>query len=206
MALPKGVKSPVDYTKLYMSNELDGEIVSEKKMTKAQIKKRDEIADAISTREMNKRYGDKNVKYAIATKLAMKEDITDEALTIQDWNVDDIKFTEVEAVDIIKPEPLKPSPSNWRGELGEDWQKVNKKDKTDGMSQKAVNAYRRENPGSKLKTAVTTKPSKLKKGSKASKRRKSFCARSNGQKKMHNIDCSKTPDKAICKARRRWNC
>ena len=206
MALPKGVKSPVDYTKLYMSQVLDGEVVSEKKMTKAQIKKRDEIADAISTREMNKRYGDKNVKYAIATKLAMKEDITDEALTIQDWNSDEIKYTEIETVDIIKPEPLKQSPSNWREELGEDWQKVNKKDKTDGMSQKAVNAYKRENPGSKLKTAVTTKPSKLKKGSKASKRRKSFCARSNGQKKMHNIDCSKTPDKAICKARRRWNC
>ena len=49
--------------------------------------------------------------------------------------------------------------------LMEDWQKANKRDKTDGMSQKAVNAYRRENPGSKLKTAVTTKPSKLKKGS-----------------------------------------
>ena len=59
--------------------------------------------------------------------------------------------------------------------VNEDWQKVNKKDKTDGMSKKAVNAYRREHPGSKLKTAVTTKPSKLKKGSKASKRRKSYC-------------------------------
>jgi hypothetical protein len=90
--------------------------------------------------------------------------------------------------------------------VNEDWQKVNKKDKTDGMSKKAVNAYRREHPGSKLKTAVTTKPSKLKKGSKASKRRKSYCSRSAGQKKMHHIDCSKTPDKAICKARRRWNC
>ena len=88
----------------------------------------------------------------------------------------------------------------------EDWQKVNKKDKTDGMSSKAVKAYRRENPGSKLKTAVTTKPSKLKKGSKASKRRSSYCSRSAGQQRMHNIDCSKTPDKAICKARRRWNC
>ena len=55
--------------------------------------------------------------------------------------------------------------------LMEDWQKANKRDRTDGMSQKAVNAYRRENPGSKLKTAVTTKPSKLKKGGKASKRR-----------------------------------
>jgi hypothetical protein len=88
----------------------------------------------------------------------------------------------------------------------EDWQKANKKDKTDGMSRKAVKAYRRENPGSKLKTAVTTKPSKLKKGSKASKRRKSYCSRSKGQMNMHNISCSKTPDKAICKARRRWNC
>jgi len=88
----------------------------------------------------------------------------------------------------------------------EDWQKANKRDKTDGMSQKAVNAYRRENPGSKLKTAVTTKPSKLKRGSKASKRRKSYCSRSRGQMKMHSISCAKTPDKAICKARRRWNC
>ena len=88
----------------------------------------------------------------------------------------------------------------------EDWQKVNKRDHTSGMSQKAVNSYRREHPGSKLKTAVTTKPSKLKRGSKASKRRKSYCSRSAGQKRMHHIDCSKTPDKAICAARRRWNC
>ena len=90
--------------------------------------------------------------------------------------------------------------------MAEDWQKANKRDKTDGMSQKAVNAYRRENPGSKLKTAVTTKPSKLKKGGKASKHRKSYCSRSRGQMKMHSISCAKTPDKAICKARRRWNC
>ena len=87
--------------------------------------------------------------------------------------------------------------------FGEDWQKVNKGDKTDGMSQKAVNAYRRENPGSKLKTAVTGDP---KPGSKDAKRRKSFCARSKGQQDMHNIDCSKTPDKPVCKARRRWKC
>jgi len=88
----------------------------------------------------------------------------------------------------------------------EAWQKANNRDKTDGMSRKAVNTYRREHPGSKLQTAVTTKPSKLKKGSKASKRRSSYCSRSRGQMKMHSISCSKTPDKAICKARRRWNC
>jgi hypothetical protein len=84
----------------------------------------------------------------------------------------------------------------------EDWQKVNKSDETDGMSQKAVNAYRKENPGSKLKTAVTEKDP----GPGRSKRRKSFCARSEGQKDMHNIDCTKDPDKAICKARKRWRC
>ncbi len=49
-----------------------------------------------------------------------------------------------------------------------------------GMSQKGVNKYKADNPGSKLKTAVTKDPSKLKKGSKAWKRRKSFCARSKG--------------------------
>ena len=92
---------------------------------------------------------------------------------------------------------------DWRAELDEDWQKVNKSDKTDGMSPAAVKAYRRENPGSKLKTAVTGDP---KPGSKDAKRRKSFCSRSKGQQDMHNIDCSKTPDKAICKARRRWKC
>jgi hypothetical protein len=88
----------------------------------------------------------------------------------------------------------------------EAWQKANNRDHTDGMSRKAVNTYRREHPGSKLQTAVTTKPSKLKRGSKASKRRSSYCSRSRGQMKMHSISCSKTPDKAICKARRRWNC
>ena len=88
-------------------------------------------------------------------------------------------------------------------QFSEDWQKSNRKDGVDGMSQKSVNAYKRENPGSKLKTAVTGNP---KKGSKDSKRRKSFCARSKGQQDMHNIDCSKTPDKKICKARRRWKC
>ena len=90
--------------------------------------------------------------------------------------------------------------------ITEDWQSTNRKDKTDGLSKKAVDTYRREHPGSKLKTAVTKDPKKIKSGSKDDKRRKSFCARSNGQRKQHNIDCSKTPDKPICKARKRWNC
>ena len=72
-----------------------------------------------------------------------------------------------------------------------------------GRTEAGVRAYRRKNPGSKLKTAVT---GKVKKGSKAAKRRKSFCARSAGQAKMHNINCKKTPNKRICQARRRWKC
>ena len=64
-----------------------------------------------------------------------------------------------------------------------------------GMTEKGVREYRRKNPGSKLKTAVTTPPSKLKKGSKAAKRRKSFCARSRGW----------TGERGKA-ARARWNC
>lgn len=88
--------------------------------------------------------------------------------------------------------------------IEEDWQKANRKDKTSGMSKKAVSAYRRENPGSKLKTAVTTKPSKLKAGSKAAKRRKSFCARMSGNKGPMKKPNGKPTPKAL--ALRRWNC
>jgi len=88
--------------------------------------------------------------------------------------------------------------------LWEDWNKVNHHDHTNGLSQKAVNAYRREHPGSKLKTAVTTKPSKLKAGSKAAKRRKSFCARMSGNKGPMKKPNGKPTPKAL--ALRRWHC
>jgi len=199
--------------------EKKGEVIDEKVMTKKDIKKRDEIADAISTKDMKDRYGDKNVKYAIATKLVMdkkkkkkkkkkmNENIADEALLVQDWNKDDIKFTEIETVDVIKSKPIKEEHSDWRDDLGEDWQKVNRKDKTDGLSKKAVKAYRRENPGSKLKTAVTKDPKKLKKGSKDAKRRLSFCRRMKGMKKrLTSAKTARDPDSRINKALRRWNC
>ena len=304
------------------SYQPEGELI-EKKMTKKDIKKRDEIADAISTKDMKDRYGDKNVKYAIATKIVMdkkkkkkkkkmNENIADEALLVQDWNKDDIKFTEIQTVDVIKPKKLNETPDrrgqgagykmtddefrelqalrdrnfglggkliknkqqnqkltnnymrelsrrsnydephyftvdrggkgripvtvdslkrnfpnhrvspsltkdhyDWRSQLdddvlyrlGEDWQKVNRKDKTDGLSKKAVKAYRRENPGSKLKTAVTKDPKKLKKGSKDAKRRLSFCRRMKGMKKrLTSAKTARDPDSRINKALRRWNC
>ena len=88
-------------------------------------------------------------------------------------------------------------------QLNEDWNKINKQDKTDGLSQKAVNAYRRENPGSKLKTAVTEKNPTGKRAS----RRKSFCSRMGGMKKrLTNPENARDPDSPINKALRRWNC
>ena len=85
----------------------------------------------------------------------------------------------------------------------EDWQSVNRKDNTDGLSQKAVNAYRRENPGSKLQTAVTEK----KPTGKRADRRQSFCRRMSGmKKKLTSAETARDPDSRINKALRRWNC
>ena len=72
-----------------------------------------------------------------------------------------------------------------------------------GMPAKGVRAYRKANPGSKLKTAVT---GKVKKGSKAAKRRKSFCARSLGQLKRSSAKTRNNPNSRIRQARRRWKC
>ena len=72
-----------------------------------------------------------------------------------------------------------------------------------GMTKKGVAAYRRANPGSKLKTAVT---GKVKKGSKAANRRKSYCARSLGQLKRSSAKTRKDPNSRIRQARRRWKC
>jgi len=60
------------------------------------------------------------------------------------------------------------------------WQRKEGKNPAGGLNRKGIASYRRENPGSKLSMAVTTKPSKLDPDSKAAKRRKSFCARMSG--------------------------
>jgi hypothetical protein len=89
----------------------------------------------------------------------------------------------------------------------EAWQTSKGKNKNGGLNAKGVKSYRKSHPGSKLQTAVTTKPSKLKKGSKAANRRKSFCARMKGMKK-HRTG-SKTahdPNSRINKSLRKWNC
>ena len=156
-----------------------------------------------------------------------------ESYEFSNWR-DEFFPTEIETVDIIKPEPIKgvqedkdpcwvgykqvgmkkkgkrmvpncvkEGYSNWREELSEDWQKVNRKDKTDGLSQAAVDAYRRENPGSKLQTAVTEKKPK----GKRAKRRANFCRRMKGMKsKLTSAKTARDPDSRINKALRRWRC
>jgi hypothetical protein len=91
--------------------------------------------------------------------------------------------------------------------LAEDWQDSKYKNPEGGLTKSGVMAYRREHPGSHLQTAVTTKPSKLKKGSKAANRRKSFCARMGGMKKrLTSAKTAHDPDSRINKALRKWNC
>ena len=71
-----------------------------------------------------------------------------------------------------------------------------------GMTKAGTARYRRENPGSKLKTAVT---GKVKKGSKAAKRRKSYCARSAGQMKKHP-KAARNPNSPLRLSRKKWKC
>jgi hypothetical protein len=83
------------------------------------------------------------------------------------------------------------------------WQRKEGKDPKGGLNKKGVASYRAQNPGSKLQTAVTTKPSKLKPGSKSWKRRKSFCARMSGVRGPMKKN-GKPTRKAL--ALRKWNC
>jgi hypothetical protein len=92
-------------------------------------------------------------------------------------------------------------------ELEENWQDKKYKNPSGGLTKAGVNAYRREHPGSNLKTAVTTEPSKLKPGSKSANRRKSFCARMGGMKKrLTSTETARDPDSRINKALRKWHC
>jgi hypothetical protein len=87
------------------------------------------------------------------------------------------------------------------------WQRKEGKSESGGLNRKGIESYRRENPGSKLSMAVTTKPSKLKKGSKSAKRRLSFCRRMTGMKrKLTSAKTARDPDSRINKALRKWNC
>ncbi len=82
------------------------------------------------------------------------------------------------------------------------WQRKEGKSESGGLNAKGVASYRKANPGSKLKTAVT---GKVKPGSAAAKRRKSYCARSAGQMKKFP-KAAKDPNSRLRQARKRWKC
>ena len=89
----------------------------------------------------------------------------------------------------------------------ENWQNSKYKNPEGGLTKAGVMAYRHEHPGSKLKTAVTKKPSELKAGSKDANRRKSFCARMKGMKsKLTSSETAHDPDSRINKSLRKWHC
>ena len=101
-----------------------------------------------------------------------------------------------DAYDTITDEDIIRETAAWRRSAG--------KSKKGGLNRKGVMSYRREHPGSHLQMAVTTKPSKLKPGSKAAKRRKSFCARMSGVQGPMKKPNGKPTRKAL--ALRKWNC
>jgi hypothetical protein len=151
---------------------------------------RSEISTIISAakRLRKKMKGEGNIEAWVQSKITKAADYLDSA-------ADYVDSGEMKAEEY----------SNWRADFGlsEDWQKVNRKDKTDGLSQKAVNAYRRENPGSKLQTAVTEKNPKGKRAN----RRSNFCSRMSGMKdKLTSAKTARDPDSRINKALRRWRC
>jgi hypothetical protein len=87
------------------------------------------------------------------------------------------------------------------------WQRKEGKNPEGGLNKKGIASYRKENPGSNLSLAVTTKPSELKKGSKSANRRKSFCSRMSGmKKKLTSAKTANDPNSRINKSLRKWNC
>jgi hypothetical protein len=109
----------------------------------------------------------------------------------------------------VKVEESNDEYSNWRKDFGLNeasaaWQRKAGKNPEGGLNAKGVASYRAQNPGSKLQTAVTTKPSKLKPGSKDAKRRKSFCARMGGMPGPMKDEKGRPTRKAL--SLRKWNC
>jgi hypothetical protein len=99
------------------------------------------------------------------------------------------------------------TPDDWIKDQIEEsaaWQRKAGKDPKGGLNRKGIASYRRENPGSHLSMAVTTPPSKLKAGSKAANRRKSFCARMGGMPGPMKDEKGRPTRKAL--SLRKWNC
>jgi hypothetical protein len=154
--------------------------------------------------ERMRKPGSKGAPTAAALKASQTEEVEEIFDLIEDVIEDIAKENNVDSELIW--EDLKDIPDEELLEVAA-WQRKEGKNPSGGLNAKGVASYRRENPGSKLQTAVTTKPSKLKAGSKAANRRKSFCARMGGMKKrLTSAETARDPDSRINKALRKWNC
>ena len=108
----------------------------------------------------------------------------------------------VKTADSYEPE-RKPF-SQFMSEASPAWQRKEGKNPKGGLNAAGIASYRKQNPGSKLQTAVTTEPSKLKPGSKDAKRRKSFCSRMGGTPGPMKDEKGRPTRKAL--SLRKWNC
>jgi len=164
----------------------------------------DKASDAFKKANRSYQYADSNEKrqkfYKQGKKFAnyaakkYKKLVSDRSNLDKTFNKPSaVRKEEVEQIDEFKKSPA--------------WQRKAGKSESGGLNAKGVASYRAANPGSKLKTAVTTKPSKLKKGSKSAKRRLSFCRRMKGmKKKLTSAKTARDPDSRINKSLRKWNC
>ena len=132
-------------------------------------------------------------------KIEVNPKLGESYLLVQD--LADYKPLEIETVDVIKADPIKPTQSNWRAEIEEAsaaWTRKAGKNKSGGLNEKGRKSYERENPGSDLKA-----PSKKV----GNPRRKSFCARMRGmKKKLASSKTANDPNSRINKSLRAWNC
>ena len=164
----------------------------------------DKASDAFKKANRSYQYADSNEKrqkfYKQGKKFAnyaakkYKKLVSDRSNLDKTFNKPSaVRKEEVEQIDEFKKSPA--------------WQRKAGKSESGGLNAKGVASYRRANPGSKLKTAVTTKPSKLKKGSKSAKRRLSFCRRMKGmKKKLTSAKTARDPNSRINKSLRKWHC
>ena len=139
-------------------------------------------------------------KIVIGDSVAMKKKITEDS-TARKKKTDSLGLSTSRAQDLLKARIA--AKKQRSGGKTAAWQRSEGKNPEGGLNAKGVASYRAANPGSKLKMAVTTPPSKLKKGSKAANRRKSFCARMSSVKGPM-AKGGKPTRKAL--ALRKWNC
>jgi hypothetical protein len=164
----------------------------------ARIKKAQAGADT------SKKVYSASFKYAIGDSVAMKKKIAEDS-TARKKKTDSLGLSTSRAQDLLKARMAAKKQRD--GGKTAAWQRKEGKNPEGGLNAKGVASYRAANPGSKLKTAVTTKPSKLKKGSKAAGRRKSFCSRMSGmKKKLTSAKTANDPNSRINKSLRKWNC